>query len=231
MNLDTANVIATYHNIEVLQGEHLGPQMIRNMGNDRYEHQEIRAALLEIAPDDVVVEMGAGSGVVGAIIAKNCKPKRILSFEANHKLIDHIKRLYVHNNIADRIEVRNQIVLSQTRAPEDVEFFIRGNFLGSGMVITKGMDRAEKVSVPVVKWQEIKKEVSPTVLMMDIEGAEHDFFRDADLSGIRTIIVELHRDVYHRKGMRQIREKMLVEKGFTEDTEASRGGVFVFRRA
>ena len=56
-----------------------------------------------------------------------------------------------------------------------------------------------------------------------------EFFRDADLSGIRTIIVELHRYIYHRPGMREIREEILVDKGFNEDRECSGGGVFVFR--
>lgn len=64
----------------------------------------------------------------------------------------------------------------------------------------------KKVSVPVVAWEKVKEEVKPTILLKDIEGAELEFFRDADLSGIRTIIVELHRHIYHRPGMREIRE-------------------------
>lgn len=228
---EKAEVVATYQNIEVLSGGHLGPQMIKNLIDERYERREVLAALDEVKKTDVVVEMGAGAGIVGAIVAKNCKPKKIISFEANHTLIDHIQRLYAHNKIEDRIEVRNEIVLSETKPPKKVDFYIRGNFLGSGMTITKGLKSATKVSVPVSTWKKVKKEAAPTVLLMDIEGAELEFFRDADLSGIRTIIVELHRGVYHRQGMREIREGILVEKGFTEDREASAGGVFVFRAA
>ena len=180
--------------------------------------------------DDTVVEMGAGAGIVGAIIAKNCRPKKIVSFEANHTLIKHIKRLYAHNGLDGRIEVHNKIVLSEENAPDKVDFFIRGNFLGSGMVISKGLKTAQKVSIPVVRWETVKQEVSPTVLMMDIEGAELEFFRSADLAGIQTIIVELHRHVYQRRGMREIRENVLVKKGLEEDRSVSRGGVFVFRR-
>jgi hypothetical protein len=43
---------------------------------------------------------------------------------------------------------------------------------------------------------------------------------------------ENHTDCfYDRPGMREIREQILVDKGFTEDRECSGGGVFVFRAA
>ena len=95
------------------------------------------------------------------------------------------------------------------------------------MTITKGMERAEQVSVPVVEWATIQEQLKPTVLLMDIEGAELEFFRHADLGGIRVIIAELHRHIYHRPGMREIREG-IGARGFIEDKEASGGGVFVF---
>ncbi|SFS67568.1 methyltransferase, FkbM family [Sulfitobacter marinus] len=220
-------VVATYHGVEVLNAPHLGPNMIVNMELGKYERREVLSALKFIQEGDVVVEMGAGAGLVGAATAKNCAPAKIVSFEANHKLIPSIKALYDHNGIADIIEVHNQIVLSDPQAPEAVDFYIRGNFLGSGMTITKGMKNAEKVSVPVARWETIKEQLEPAVLLMDIEGAELEFFRHADLSGIRVIIAELHRHIYHRPGMREIREG-IAAKGFIEDREASGGGVFVF---
>lgn len=81
------------------------------------------------------------------------------------------------------------------------------------MVLTKGADSATKGSVPVVGWPKAKKEVTPTIPLMDIEGAELEFFREADLKGIRTIVVELYLHIYHRPGMREIREGILVKKG------------------
>lgn len=223
-------IVATYHGIAVPDGPHLGPQMLRNMEAGRYERREIQLALGEVRASDRVVEMGAGAGIVGAVVAKNCAPQKMVAFEANYKLIDYINALYTRNALDDRIEVRNQIILSAKNPPEKVDFFIRGNFLGSGMTITKGEARAEKVEVPVVAWDAVKAEVDPTVLIMDIEGAELDFFRHADLSGIRAVIVELHRHIYDRPGMREIRERLMVDKGFKEDTDRSGGGVFVFRR-
>ncbi|MEP4311010.1 MAG: hypothetical protein ABJ364_14805 [Lentilitoribacter sp.] len=115
---------------------------------------------------------------------------------------------------------------------------LEGNHLGPQMIQTledrryerREMDLSPKISVLMVVWESVKKDVSPTVLLMDIEGAEWEFFRHADLSGIRLIVVELHHHIYHRPGMRAIREEYLVDQGFAEDREASGGGVFVFRR-
>ena len=220
-------IVATYHGIEVPDAPHLGSTMINNMNEGSYERREVQSALNFIKKGDRVVEMGAGAGVVGAIAAKNCAPAKIVSFEANHKLIPHVKALYKHNKIQSKIEVRNKIVLSDPTPPKTVEFFIQGGGLGSGVSATQGQDRAEKVSVTVTTWDDIRKKVKPTVLLMNIEGAELEFFRHADLSGIRVIIAELHRHIYHRPGMREIRDG-IAAKGFVEDRDASGGGVFVF---
>ena len=227
MTSTQTEIVATYHGIEVPNAPHLGSTMIANMNEGSYERREVQSALNFIKKGDRVVEMGAGAGVVGAIAAKNCAPAKIVSFEANHKLIPHVKALYKHNKIQSKIEVRNKIVLSEPTPPKTVEVFIWEDFPGSGMSLTEGQDRTKKVSVPVATWDEIRKKVKPTVLLMTIEGAELEFFRHADLSGIRVIIAELHRHIYHRPGMREIRDG-IAAKGFVEDKGASGGGVFVF---
>lgn len=231
MSTDTkSEIVAVYEGVEVPDAPHFGPTMIRNMHEGRYEAREIRLSLSTVRSDDRVVEMGSGAGIVGGIIAKNCAPELVVSFEANANLIPHIKALYKHNSIDNIIEVRNQIILSEPNPPSHVNFFIRGNFLGSGLRITKGHARATEVQVPVTPWQDVKEEVKPTVLIMDIEGAELEFFQHADLSGIRAIVVELHRHIYHRPGMQTIRQN-LADRGFQQDREISGGGVFLFCRS
>ncbi|NOR30248.1 MAG: FkbM family methyltransferase, partial [Sulfitobacter sp.] len=82
MSTSTKNdVVATYHGVEVLSAPHLGPTMINNMVSGNYERREVLSALKFIEEGDVVVEMGAGAGVVGAVAAKNCAPAKIVSFE------------------------------------------------------------------------------------------------------------------------------------------------------
>ena len=225
----TQGIIATFHGVEVPPAPHFGPKMIQNLQRERYEHREVEAALALISDEDRVIEMGAGAGVVGAAVARNCRPQRIVSFEANPKLLSHIRALYDHNALTEIIEVRHQIVLSEPDAPETVPFYVLGNFLGSGMTITKDPARAERHEIPVVPWEPLKEELAPTALVMDIEGAELEFFRHADLSGIRVVIIEVHRQIYERTGIQEIRKK-LTDAGFKRNEDLSGGGVWALTR-
>jgi len=65
--------------------------------------------------------------------------------------------------------------------------------------------------------------------MMDIEGAELEFLRHADLSCVHTFIAEMHRDIYGREGMKECR-RSLDAAGFEIDSENSKVGVHVYRR-
>ena len=222
-------IVATYHGVEVPQAPHLGKGMIESMEAGRYERREVECGLAAILPGARILEMGAGSGVVGAVLAKNCKPAAMLSIEANPKLLPHINRLYAHNRLTEVISVRHAVVFSAPDAPGEVEFFVHGNFLGSGLV-ARNVEKATAVQVPVLRYDALRAEFPHDTIMMDIEGGELDFLRHADLGGVQTFIAEFHRDIYGREGMRECRA-LLEKAGMVMDAELSRGGVHVYRRA
>ncbi len=223
------DIVATYHGIEVPNAPHLGPGMIRSMVAGRYERREVEAALAVIRPGAFILEMGAGSGLVGAAIAKNCSPAQVLAIEANPELIRHISALYARNGLTGVISVRHGVVLTEPQPPAQAEFFVRGNFLGSGLTVMKNPEKARKVIVPTIAYDELRREFPHDVIVMDIEGAELGFLRHADLSGIHTLIFETHPDIYGREGVRECR-RLLKAAGFKLETELSRGGVHVYRR-
>ncbi len=225
----TQTIVAHYHGIDVPEAPHFGPGMIKAMGEGRYERREVEAGLAVIRPGARVLEMGAGSGLVGAAIARNCKAEKVLAIEANPELLSHISQLYAHNGLADTISVRHGVVMTVAEPPEEVDFFLRGNFLGSGLTVVKNIEKARKVSVPTIRYDELRREFPHDVIVMDIEGAERDFLRDAELEGVHTIIAEMHRDIYGREGMRDCR-RFLAAAGFEMDAENSRAGVHVYRR-
>ena len=221
-------IVATYHGIEVPTAQHLSRRMIESMEKGRFERREISAGLAAIPPGSRILELGAGSGVVGAVIAKGTRAKAALSIEANPFLIDHARALYAHNGLAAAMTIRHGILLTAADAPASVDFFVQGNFLASGMVARKA-EKAVKVSVPVIRYAGLKAEFPHDVIMMDIEGGELDFLRHADLTGVHTFITEVHRDIYGREGVRECR-RLLEAAGFAMNDEMSRIGVHVFRR-
>ena len=103
------DVRATLHNVEILGGRHLKRRILETMVDGSFEKPEIDAGLGCIKPGDRVIEMGAGSGTVGAILTKNIPDVQIMSFEANPNLLPAINELYAQDN-------RRSGKLSQSRA-------------------------------------------------------------------------------------------------------------------
>lgn len=221
-------IVARTHGIEVPATPHLGPTMRRSIEEGRYEAREIRAGLACIPQGARILELGAGAGIVGAVLARNLAPAAMLSVEANPRLIDAIRGLHAHNGLSEVIGVRNAVVLSAPDAPESVEFFLRGNFLGSSLTPLK-IEKATPVTVPVLRYADLVAEFPHDAIMMDIEGGELDFLRHADLSAVKVVVGEFHREIYGRPGMQECR-RLLRAQGFEMDEEQSRNGVWAWVR-
>ncbi|NOR30623.1 MAG: FkbM family methyltransferase [Sulfitobacter sp.] len=224
-----ADVRATLHNVEILGGRHLKRRIIETMIDGSFEKPEIDAGLACIQPGDRVIEMGAGSGTVGAILTKNIPDVQILSFEANPNLLPAINALYAHNGLSDRNTVRNNAVVAGKDAPEAIDFYVRSNFLGSRIFAENNEPETQVVQVETVQYETLRKEFPHNVLMMDIEGAELDFLRAADLSDVDLVIIELHRKVYHRPGMQECK-RAFADQGFTLDAANSKRSVFTYKK-
>ncbi|MEO1564154.1 MAG: FkbM family methyltransferase [Pseudomonadota bacterium] len=222
------SILTTYHDLDVLDVPEMVPPIRKALKEGRYERREIAAGLQLFKPGDRIIEMGAGIGVVGAVIAKHTRPAAILAVEPNYRLIDRITDLYRQNGLSHLLEVQQTLIRSEPDAPNAMEFLVRINFLGSGITIQRGHDRAERISVPVTHWSEIVARFKPNAIMMDIEGAELDFFRHADLSGVDRVVLETHRGIYGREGMQEIRG-CLSAQGLAR-TDLSGGGVFAWER-
>ena len=227
-SLGSSDVLVTYHGIEVPAAPHLSRRMVESMSNGSYERREVACGLAAIPEGSRILEMGAGSGVVGAVLARHTKPAAMLSIEANPFLIDHVTKLYAHNGLADMISVRHAVVLTDPAAPKVMEFFVQNNFLGSGLV-TRKAEKATRVTVPVLSYALLRESFPHDVIMMDIEGAELDFLRHADLTGVHTFIVEVHKRIYGRAGVQDVRS-LMVKAGFALNDDLSKVGVHVYKR-
>ena len=192
----------------------LNETRIERINAARYEGDEIAGSLAVIGPDDRVLEMGAGLGVVGGVIAHNARPAALLSFEANPAMIPHIRALHAANHLGGRIALRNEVVISAPERPETATFFVRNSFLGSSLIDHDHRD-TRAVEFPTSGWSDVLAEFRPTVLVMDIEGGELEFLRNADLSGIRAVVIEFHPGIYGRAGTRECKS-ILRAAGFSK---------------
>lgn len=213
----TPTHVAECHGVKVPDSPMITPERAERINAARYEGQEIAGALEVIRPGDRVLEMGAGIGLVGAIAAMNGTPDKVLSFEANPSLIPHINALYKLNGLEDRIEVRNEVLISAPNPPDSMAFHIRNSYLGSSLIDTDKRATTQ-VDVPTAPYDAVHGDFAPTVLLMDIEGGELDFLRHASLDGIRAIVIEFHPAAYGKDGMRECKS-ILERAGFAKVPE------------
>lgn len=197
--------------VKVPASKFLHEGRIARINAAEYEGQEIEGALHVIGKDDVVLEIGAGIGLVGAVIAKNAQPKAVHSFEANPELIQSIKALYKANGLEKKIAVHNKVLISAPERPETIPFHLHNSYLGSSL-IDEGRAR-KTVDVKTIDFGAVCAKAKPTVLIMDIEGGELELLRHADLSGFRAVVLEFHPKAYGVPGMRECKN-ILRDAGF-----------------
>ncbi|MEM7268241.1 MAG: FkbM family methyltransferase [Pseudomonadota bacterium] len=227
---ESVEIAATTHGIEIPATAYTeSPRLRSKIQKGRYEIHEIMGALEVVGPDDRVLECGSGLGVVGTIVAHHRRPKMIRSYEANPGLISVLEQTYAHNKVDDCISVTHGALMSEPDAPETVSFNVTRRFAASSLAAPK-RGLVETIDAPVHRFEDVRGELSPTVLLMDIEGAELDFLEHADLTGIHSVVMEFHPDVYGEDGMARCK-KILNEAGFEPLPECSIDTVWTARNA
>ena len=178
----------------------------------RYEGQEIAGALAVTRPGDRVLELGAGLGIVGGVVAVNTQPIVLRSYEANPDLLPHIRALHALNGLGDRAEVHHAVLLSAPDRPASLPFHIGRSYLGSSL-LAEGSGKADTVEVATGDFNAVLDSFRPDVLLCDIEGGELEVLEHARLDGLRAVVIEFHPAAYGVEGMRRCKQ-ILREAGF-----------------
>ncbi|MCU4653240.1 FkbM family methyltransferase [Roseibacterium sp. SDUM158016] len=224
--------LARFWGVEIPEGSHLDQRKVRSLRDGFYERQEVLSAFAHFRPEDRVLELGAGAGIVGSAVALNCGVEALLSFEANPDMVPVARALYARNRLQGRVEIRHGIVVTGEDAPSAMSFAVAEDYLGS-MIVPDGTQPGEGMRierVPTVNLAAIAAEFRPTALLMDIEGGELPLLEGADLSIFRVVVVEFHRDIYGRDGMKRCRAA-LTEAGLRPDPDFCRRGVEAWVRS
>lgn len=205
---------------------HVPPPIVDQLLRDDYERPEINAALSLVRPGDRVLELGVGLGIVSALVARCHETVRLTSFEANPGLIPHIRKLHDINGVTT-VDLRNRILLHRPDRPS-VPFHLH-RYFAEGSLIPSGGTVAQ-VDVLTADFDEVVREVDPTVLVCDIEGGETDLLSRADLAPFRALIIEMHPRQTSAEGSTALVRSVL-ESGFLLRLDLLAGSVLSFERA
>ena len=150
-----------------------------------YEAPERALVRAAVRPGDRVVEVGTGVGAVSILCNRLAGDGNVLSYEANAALEPVIRANFALNDLTPRLRMR---AVTVDGAP--ITFFRNDNVISSS-IYDRGL-KAQQIVIESDPLDRVLAEESANVLVMDVEGAEIALLSQADLSGLREIIVELH---------------------------------------
>lgn len=176
------------------------PKIERPMRNNRYEGGECATLRDILRAGDRVLELGAGIGLISSVAAQVKGIESVTAIEANPELIPVIEETYRLNDITT-VELLNGVIVASQRKRSP--FYLRADFWASSME-PDSRPYKKKKHLPCYNIQTMIEEKTPTVIVCDIEGGELGLFDEADLSGVRAVILEFHPKVYGAEAVEAI---------------------------
>ena len=182
--------VTTVDGVKVRLGFHLSREIRRSIWSGEYEGPERRMVLAKLSTDDVVMELGAGIGLLSALCAKRIGSSRVHTYEANPALIPYIRETFALNGVEPAL--KNCLVGDHEG---DTAFYLHREFWASSTLPVNG---ARPIVLRMVDVNHELQAVRPTFLIIDIEGGEYDLFQHIDLGGVRKLAIETHPRVLGR---------------------------------
>jgi FkbM family methyltransferase len=214
--------VITIEGIRIRVGRHMSRRVERALSKGGYEREEIRLIGAVLSPSDVVMEVGAGLGLVSAYCAKRVGSSRVFAYEADPDLEPCIRETYALNGVDPHLDM-----CAIGPQAGRVTLYRDKHFVSSSVV--RRRVGARPVEVPGKALNYVVERARPTLLIIDAEGAEQDLFDGAELPSVSTVVLELHDRVIGPAGTERVR-RLLSEMGFQEDRRLSSHDHVVLRR-
>jgi FkbM family methyltransferase len=162
------------------------PSLVYYMALGDYEQSDIEIALKHVRRGDRVLEIGAGIGITGCALA-TASGLAVVVVEPNPVLWPAIQRNFALNG-RELILVQSAVV-SSSGAPAKATLWVQSNYWWSSI---EAMPDGHRIDVEAVSLGDLLERFSPTVVAIDIEGAETRLFPAAVPECVRSIFIEIH---------------------------------------
>lgn len=215
----------TVHGIKVpISPADVSPEIWRALSSGTYEAKEARWVFKCVQPNDRVLELGTGLGILASLIA-GIEGVHVWAFEASPSSV-RLARRVIEANKLDNITLSQGILAAGP--PRDFVFYLRGDLWMSSIIEHQG-PYDETLTITSANIDHFVSQHRIDVVVMDIEGAERDLLIHAELPGVDRIFLELHDHLYGLAGVREI-TRALAAKGFSYDPRGSSGPCVLFAR-
>ena len=196
----------------------------RSLRRETYEEKETNAVLRTVREGDRVIELGAGVGYMSTLVATKRNVESVHAFEANPNLVPYIRRVHAANGLTNAHVTHGILGLRKGHT----NFYVREDILSSSMSVLEGEIDPPATKVEVLNAKQVFKELKPTVLICDIEGAEVDLLPQRDLAQLRAAIIETHPQWIGPEGITKV-FRAFMDAGLTYYHRGSINKVVTFR--
>jgi FkbM family methyltransferase len=228
---DRKGYISRIGDFYVFVDEDRYPKRIRDtIDHGLVEIRERQSVENFVKPGDRVIEAGSGIGLVSMTAASIVGARNVATFDGNPDIVADAKANFIRNGFDGLEAICGVLMNAQRYHGGSVDFYVSREYWVSRLDSSvNAPDFVKLVKVPTFCLEEEIRLRDANVLICDIEGGEVDLVTDADLRGIRLIIMETHYwAAGHDETNRMVRK--LIQHGFNIDLGASGGHVSIFVR-
>lgn len=179
------------------------------------EQSVAEGLISDISPDDVFYDLGANRGLYTCLAGKVIESGEIHAFEPNPIAASDLQKNIQQNDLSSTVTVHQKAV---SNTAGEVPFLVRPESTGNTLQTTIVEDDAETITVKSVSLDDFIVEngiPNPTIMKIDIEGAELDALKSMkkSLQDCRLIYCEVHENMFDEF---VLPAEILRERGFNE---------------
>lgn len=174
-----------------------------NVRKDTYDEEVVRECFgssyfkenIKYCRDDIVLDVGANIGAYAIRVSSLVQV--VHSFEPDIDNYNLAKENLSLNSITN-VHLNNSALISSDKTT--IDFYVNGK-ANKGAHSCCPIRGREKITVPAKMFSTVVKEIKPTIVKMDIEGAEWDIItaNNTDWSSVRILMFEWHPNILKDK--------------------------------
>ena len=201
------------------------PNIREAITTGKFEAEEASELPAIVKDGDRVLEIGAGIGFISTLLDRQRAVEHVVAVEANPTLLPFMEVLHSANQVT-KVTRKNAVLTNEQI--KSMTFYVRNDFW-MGSLAAEPNPFITTVEVPTENFNQLIRTEKITIIVCDIEGAERFLFKDADLTGVDRVFLELHDHITGLNGVREVFSS-LDAHGFAYDPRHSKNSVVLFRR-
>lgn len=219
---DLYGTVADAEGIKMKIDLRMSEMQVKKLLRGRHTRHERQLIIPLLEPDDVVMELGGGIGMLSTACSLKIGGDRVHSYEANPTMESLIRENYELNGVKPHLKM---CMLDEE--PGTCTFHVSEHFARSSAYKLQDQGKTTPHEVPVESLNAEIHRINPTVLIMDVQGSEERLLGFADLSNVKKLLVEVHPYILGIDSVNQLR-RQLRNQGFSEVNRA--GQCFLYIR-